>query len=144
MNITFKQFLSEEQKPETQKSIKLDITLSDHINDNISSEIELVVDYQLIDSGQNYDHEGKSYEIDPESIEYIVNDNFEYKGKQYKRGMDLSELYDDVFIDDMYTKHSQSLASQVSNYFMKPNLTNDDKEEVFNDLLILMIEKEGK
>jgi len=140
---TFKQYLAE-QEPEMQKSIKLDITLSDHQNDNISTEVELIVDYQLVDSGQNYDHEGKTYEIDPESVEYIVNDSFDYKGKQYKRGMDLSELYDDVFIDDMYTKQSQSLSSKVSNYFMKSNLSDSDKEEVFNDLLIIMIEKEGK
>lgn len=143
MQPTFKQFLAE-QEPEMQKSIKLDITLADHQNDNISTELELIVDYQLVDSGQNYDHEGKSYEIDPESIEYVVNDNFEYKGKQYQRGMDLSELYSDVFIDDVYTRQSKSLASQVSNYFMKSNLSDSAKEEVFNDLLIIMIESTNK
>lgn len=137
--MTFKDYLIEKLQSNINKSIDLDIILSDHNDDTITTEVEISVTYDMVASGQGYDHEKESYEIDPESIEYNVEKQFEYKGKTYKIGSDLRTLYSDVFVDDKYKNKSKDLSKNVTNYFIKDNLSNTDKEETFFDLIITMI-----
>lgn len=136
---TFKEYLNESATSEETKSIKLYILLSNRYNEDSDEEVSITVDYNLIEDDQNYDHE-KSYSIDTNSIDYSINVSFVFDSESYKPGQDLSELYMNIFFEDNYTKKSQLLHDNVIENFMKTSLSTDKQDQVFLELLKVMIE----
>lgn len=137
---TFKEYLNESDATEETKSIRLYISLANRYNEDSDEEVSITVDYNLIKDDQNYDHENDSYTIDTSSIDYTVNTSFNFENESYKAGQDLSELYMNVFVDDSYTSKSQLLKENIDEYFMKTSLSSDKQDQVFLELLTIMIE----
>lgn len=147
MNLTFIEFLAEKKSPVKTKlkqktgSTNVEIQVADKEDEDIDAYISIKVTYDVYEDHGS--RPGDKVVLIPEesTIDYEVNKPFTYKDETYQKGSGIEDLYDEVFFEDEIVSKSSYLQQHIENYYMKPDLSDTKKEEVFIELLNILVEK---